>query len=123
MYKSFYTYGNMERLFLDSLLQFNVAFIANIKAHLQFGDLNLKFLLDASYLGLESSFGLDNSSTQLFNFNAGLFAVITLQIILLIAKPKKIFPHIQINILIISIIQINIRIYKNYPPFLLTKMS
>lgn len=65
----------LQRLFLDGLLQVNVGLVSDIKRQFQFGDLDLKLLLDAGDLGLQFGLGFDHAGTQLLDFDAGLLAV------------------------------------------------
>lgn len=61
--------GELERLLLDGLLQVDVGLVGGVQRHLQFGDLDLEFLLDASDLGLEPGLGLDDAGVELLDFD------------------------------------------------------
>lgn len=67
--------GQSHGLLLDGLLQIDVGLVGNVQGHFQLSDLDLQLLLDASDFGPQLGLGFNNTSVQLFNFNAGLFAV------------------------------------------------
>jgi len=59
---------------LDGLLQFDVALVGNVQRHLEFGDLDVQLLLDASNLGLEPGLSLHDANVELLDLDAGLLA-------------------------------------------------
>lgn len=69
-------FSELERLFLDRLLQVDVGLVGAVQRHLQLGDLDLQLLLDASNLGLKTGLSFNDTSIKLLNFNAGGFAAI-----------------------------------------------
>lgn len=68
-------FSELEGLFLDGLLKVNVDLVGTVQGHFKFSDLNLQLLLDASDLGLEPGLSFNDTSIELFNFNASGFAV------------------------------------------------
>ena len=67
--------SNLQRLLLNGLLQVNVGLVSDIKRQLQFSDLDLELLLDASYFGLQLSLSFYDASVQLLDLDAGLLTV------------------------------------------------
>lgn len=68
------TYGQLQRLFLDRLLELDVGLVGDVQGHFQFGDVQLELLLDAGHLGLEFGLSLNQTTSELLNLDGGLLA-------------------------------------------------